>query len=104
MDRYCYKHLKLCFWVVRFVAEVMTDLYKWINPKNGKHSPMISKQTYDLIMRNEMVRLGVERPVARWLVHQHSNPESLGSIPSWGRVRGSLSVPLSQLLCRLVSA
>ena len=30
--------------------------------------------------------------------------KTLGSIPWWGRVQGSFSIPLSQLLCRLVCA
>ena len=34
------------------VAEVMTDLYNYVNPKNGRHSPLISKETYDIIMAN----------------------------------------------------
>lgn len=33
-------------------SEVMTDLYNWVNPKTGKHSPMISKETYDIIMKH----------------------------------------------------
>ena len=37
--------------------DVMTDLYNWINPKTLKHSPMISKQTYDLIKENSEVRV-----------------------------------------------
>lgn len=35
----------------------MADLYEWINPKTNKHSPMISKATYDLIKENSEVRL-----------------------------------------------
>jgi hypothetical protein len=30
----------------------MDDLYKWVNPKTGKHSPMISKETHDIITKN----------------------------------------------------
>ncbi|KAK0053020.1 ribonucleoside-diphosphate reductase large subunit [Biomphalaria pfeifferi] len=33
-------------------SEAMSDLYKWINPKTGKHSPMISKEVYNIIMNN----------------------------------------------------
>lgn len=33
-------------------SEVMTDLYSYINPKNGRHSPLISKEIYDIIMKN----------------------------------------------------
>nr|KAG5695780.1 hypothetical protein BaRGS_013868 [Batillaria attramentaria] len=33
-------------------SEVMTDLYNWVNPKTGKHSPMISKETYDIIIKH----------------------------------------------------
>ena len=33
----------------------MTNLYQWTNPKTNKHSPMISKATYDIIMKNEQV-------------------------------------------------
>ncbi|PWN21904.1 putative RNR1-ribonucleoside-diphosphate reductase large subunit [Microstroma glucosiphilum] len=34
-------------------SAVITDLYEYVNPKNGKHSPMISKGTYDSIMKNK---------------------------------------------------
>ena len=30
----------------------MAALYAHVNPKNKKHSPLISKQTYDIIMKN----------------------------------------------------
>ena len=40
--------------------------------------------------------------VAQWLEHLSSNPKTLGSIPWRVRVRHSISVPLSQPLCRLV--
>lgn len=30
----------------------MTDLYEYVNPKNGKHSPLISKEIYEIIMTN----------------------------------------------------
>ena len=30
----------------------MADLYNWINPKTGKHAPMISEETYNVIMKN----------------------------------------------------
>ncbi|KAK3576877.1 hypothetical protein CHS0354_012932 [Potamilus streckersoni] len=33
-------------------SEVMDDLYKYINPKTGKHSPMISEDTHRIIMAN----------------------------------------------------
>ena len=42
--------------------------------------------------------------VAQWLQSRNSNPKTLDSIPWWGGVRDSLSVPPSQLLCRLVCA
>ncbi|XP_076467900.1 ribonucleoside-diphosphate reductase large subunit-like isoform X2 [Babylonia areolata] len=34
-------------------SDVMTDLYNWINPKTGLSSPMISKETFDIIMKHE---------------------------------------------------
>jgi len=33
-------------------SQVMTDLYEWINPKNGKKSPMIADDVYKVIMDN----------------------------------------------------
>ena len=33
-------------------SSVIDDLFKYINPKNNKHSPMISQATYDCIMRH----------------------------------------------------
>lgn len=34
----------------------MEDLYNFINPLNGRHSPMISKETLDIILANKDVR------------------------------------------------
>jgi len=34
-------------------SEVMTELYTYIDPKNGKHSPMISQETYDIVKKHE---------------------------------------------------
>ncbi|KAH9492643.1 Ribonucleoside-diphosphate reductase large subunit [Bulinus truncatus] len=33
-------------------SEAMSDLYNWINSKTGKHSPMISEEVYNIIMKN----------------------------------------------------
>lgn len=33
-------------------SAVSTQLYEYINPKTGKHSPMISKETYDVVMKH----------------------------------------------------
>ena len=54
MDLFCMVvHPSLIFlYLIIFPIEVMTDLYNYVNPKNGKHSPLISKETYDLIMEN----------------------------------------------------
>lgn len=30
----------------------MTDLYNYVNPKNGRHSPLISKEAHEIIMAN----------------------------------------------------
>lgn len=30
-------------------SEVMNDLYNYVDPKNGRHCPMISKQVLDII-------------------------------------------------------
>ncbi|XP_050416195.1 ribonucleoside-diphosphate reductase large subunit [Patella vulgata] len=33
-------------------SEVMDDLYRWVNPKTGKLSPMISEDIYNIMMKN----------------------------------------------------
>ena len=33
----------------------MTDLYTYINPRNDKPSPLISQETYDIIIKNKEV-------------------------------------------------
>ncbi|XP_070553949.1 ribonucleoside-diphosphate reductase large subunit-like [Ptychodera flava] len=33
-------------------TSVMSNLYSYVNPRNGKHSPMISKEIYDIIINN----------------------------------------------------
>ena len=40
--------------------------------------------------------------IAQWLEGWNSNPKTLGLIPWWVRAKDRFSVPLSQLLCRLV--
>ncbi|KAM3837456.1 ribonucleoside-diphosphate reductase large subunit [Vipera latastei] len=34
-------------------SDVMEDLYNYVNPHNGKHSPMISKETLDIVQANK---------------------------------------------------
>lgn len=34
-------------------SQVVEDLYQWVNPKNGLHSPMISKEVYDIVMKHK---------------------------------------------------
>ncbi|CDK28507.1 unnamed protein product [Kuraishia capsulata CBS 1993] len=33
-------------------SQVISELYHYINPKNDKHSPMVSKETYDIVQAN----------------------------------------------------
>jgi len=33
-------------------SEVMTDLYEYVNPRNGKKSPMLSDEVYEVIQKN----------------------------------------------------
>ncbi|KAE8214715.1 hypothetical protein CF319_g3206 [Tilletia indica] len=34
-------------------SSVITDLYEYINPKNNRHSPMVSEETYRIIQENK---------------------------------------------------
>uniref|UniRef100_A0A9J8B7K2 Ribonucleoside-diphosphate reductase n=2 Tax=Cyprinus carpio TaxID=7962 RepID=A0A9J8B7K2_CYPCA len=34
-------------------SEVMEDLYNYVNPLNGRHSPMVSKETLDIVLANK---------------------------------------------------
>ena len=34
-------------------SQVVDDLYRWVNPRNGIHSPMISDEVYDIVMANK---------------------------------------------------
>uniref|UniRef100_A0A672KYI4 Ribonucleoside-diphosphate reductase n=1 Tax=Sinocyclocheilus grahami TaxID=75366 RepID=A0A672KYI4_SINGR len=34
-------------------SEVMEDLYNYVNPLNGRHSPMVSKETLDIFLANK---------------------------------------------------
>ena len=43
--------------VMDFSSAVMSDLHKYVSPKNKKPSPMISKQTYDIITEHANVRV-----------------------------------------------
>ncbi|KAJ1120623.1 hypothetical protein NDU88_008785 [Pleurodeles waltl] len=37
----------------KIFSDVMEDLYNYINPLNGRHSPMISKETLDIVLANK---------------------------------------------------
>ena len=39
----------------RLFSDVIHDLYHYINPKTNNHSPLISKELYDLVMENKDV-------------------------------------------------
>lgn len=34
-------------------SQVINDLFTYVNPKNGVHSPMISQEVYDIVMENK---------------------------------------------------
>ncbi|GHJ89226.1 hypothetical protein NliqN6_5628 [Naganishia liquefaciens] len=36
-------------------SQVVDDLYRWVNPKNGRAAPMISEETYQAVMDNREV-------------------------------------------------
>eukprot|EP00069_Balaena_mysticetus_P000632 bmy_03646T0 len=38
-------------------SDVMEDLFNYINPHNGKHSPMVAKSTVDIVLANKDVRM-----------------------------------------------
>lgn len=37
------------------LLDVMEDLFNYINPHNGKHSPMVAKSTLDIVLANKDV-------------------------------------------------
>ncbi|XP_069496454.1 ribonucleoside-diphosphate reductase large subunit [Ambystoma mexicanum] len=37
----------------KIFSDVMEDLYNYVNPLNGRHSPMISKETLDIVLANK---------------------------------------------------
>lgn len=36
----------------KMFSKVMTNLHDWVNPKTGKHSPMVADNIYDIIMKH----------------------------------------------------
>ena len=36
-------------------TDVVSDLYQYVNPANKVHSPIVSKDFHDLVMRNMLV-------------------------------------------------
>lgn len=42
--------------ILTFDADVMEDLYNYVNPLNERHSPMIAKETLNIILANKDVR------------------------------------------------
>ncbi|EJU03292.1 ribonucleotide reductase alpha subunit [Dacryopinax primogenitus] len=39
----------------KLFSQVIEDLYTYVNPKNGRHSPMIAKDIYDIVQENKEV-------------------------------------------------
>ncbi|CCK69530.1 ribonucleotide-diphosphate reductase subunit RNR3 KNAG_0C04280 [Huiozyma naganishii CBS 8797] len=37
----------------KLFSQVVSDLYHYVNPANGKHAPMISDKVYDIVMKNK---------------------------------------------------
>lgn len=37
----------------KLFSQVVKDLYDYVNPKNNRHSPMISEETYEAVMKNK---------------------------------------------------
>jgi hypothetical protein len=35
------------------VADVVEDLYHYVNPLNKRHSPMVAKETLDIVLENK---------------------------------------------------
>lgn len=35
----------------------MEDLYNYVNPLNNRHSPMVSKETLDIVLANKDVSI-----------------------------------------------
>lgn len=54
-----YRYIYIALDVLPFkpvsLVDVMDDLYNYVNPHNGKHSPMISKETLDIVLANKDV-------------------------------------------------
>lgn len=49
------KSLVLSLYTLSFFVDVMEDLYNYVNPLNKLHSPMISKETLDIVLENKAV-------------------------------------------------
>ena len=43
----------MCLGLLVVTVDVMEDLYNYINPLNQRHSPMISKDTLDIVLENK---------------------------------------------------
>ncbi|KAL7423886.1 ribonucleotide-diphosphate reductase subunit rnr1 [Cryptotrichosporon argae] len=39
----------------KLFSSVVADLYSWVNPKTGKHAPMIANDVYEVVMANKEV-------------------------------------------------
>lgn len=40
-----------------FIPAVMDDLHAYVNPKNGKHQPMISDELHEIVTKHSDVRV-----------------------------------------------
>ena len=52
------QHCKLVYpknliFFVNAVADVVEDLYNYVNPLNKRHSPMVAKETLDIVLENK---------------------------------------------------
>lgn len=64
----CLQNVSIVISIIHFLFEdVMEDLYNYVNPLNKRHSPMIAKETLDIVIENKAVSV---HKVSRF-IHQN---------------------------------
>ena len=54
---YSEEWIVLLCWLSLVSVDVMEDLYRYVNPLNGRHSPMVCKETLDIVLEHKDVSL-----------------------------------------------
>ena len=75
-----------------FSIDVMQDLHDWVNPKNGKHSPMIAHGILEIMRENADVSMSLG-----WIILVQGGLSGF-SVVLWGRHSPMIAAGIPEIM------